>query len=73
MEYFIEQIFNAFALQVSAHFIYKLTTKLKLLFVNFGKCDLFVDQNVIYRSENYLILNKNYDVLINSNEPCVKV
>lgn len=32
-----------------------------------------LDLNVIHKSENYLILNKSFDLLINSDKPNVKV
>lgn len=32
-----------------------------------------LDLNVLHKSKNFIILNKKYDVLINSNKPDVKV
>lgn len=32
-----------------------------------------LDLNVLYKSKNFIILNKKYDVLINSDKPDVKV
>lgn len=43
---------------------------IKKLFIVSNK---LTDSNVLYRSSNYLIINKPYDMVVNSNNSKVKV
>uniref|UniRef100_A0A1B6JPT6 Pseudouridine synthase RsuA/RluA-like domain-containing protein n=1 Tax=Homalodisca liturata TaxID=320908 RepID=A0A1B6JPT6_9HEMI len=62
MEIVIEAIFKVLATEGSFYCVYYFSKK--CIFWNKSK-----ELDVIYHSDNYLIVNKDYDVLINSDEP----
>ncbi|XP_054272046.1 RNA pseudouridylate synthase domain-containing protein 1-like [Macrosteles quadrilineatus] len=74
MEVFVQELLTFLAVEFSLQSIYQVVTKLHDALKN-GK-EIVIkkhsDLNVVHHSQNFLILNKGYDVLINSNEPGVK-
>lgn len=83
MELILEAIGKTIIYEFVLYSFCKIATKLKRKHIfphfnynNFGLGLLSfanLDLNVIHKSENYLILNKSFDLLINSDKPNVKV